>query len=144
MRRGIANLKPLLHGLALSAGIAGGALFQAAWSQRATPTAVPAGSQVAICTNRSGVLAIRGHVLTPQDIPGATLIDCRLISDWRGYSLRGARLWECDLREALLDNANGIVQQYQPPTDLHGCVYDAFTRWPQRFQPRAHGAILDE
>src|SRR5262245_23790091 len=43
------------------------------------------------------ITQLRGLVLAPQDLHGATLTDCRLVGDWRGRDLRGARLWECDL-----------------------------------------------
>ena len=67
----------------------------------------------------------------PCDLPTAPLTQCRLFGTWTGMSFRGVCLWECDLSFADLTGA-----------DLRGCYYDAFTRWPAGFDPRAAGARL--
>lgn len=78
-------------------------------------------------------LDLRGWLMGAADFHGCTFTAC----DFRGAvlshaNLRGALLWECDLRGADLEFA-----------DLTGATYDIFTRWPEGFDPRAHGARCD-
>lgn len=61
-----------------------------------------------------------------------TEVDLRR-ADLRGASFRDAQFWEVDLRDANLHGA-----------DFRGAVYDEFTRWPGGFDPRRHGAKLDQ
>jgi hypothetical protein len=78
--------------------------------------------------------------LAPQDLPGATLIRCRFVGDWRNRDLRGAQLRECDLSLAIPDNqlADYIwsVPNWTPPARLEGPRYDTATRWPEGLDSR--------
>jgi hypothetical protein len=77
---------------------------------------------------------LREAVLMEADLRGAILTATNLRgADLTGADLSGARLWECDLRRAKLIG-----------TRLEGAVYDCLTRWPEGFDPQAHGARLDE
>lgn len=74
----------------------------------------------------------RGWSFHLADLPDVALTACDLRdADLTRADLRGARIWECDLRGADLEFA-----------DLAGATYDTFTRWPEGFDPRAHGATL--
>lgn len=68
------------------------------------------------------------------DLHRCTLIACDLRDAHLANAiLRGAVLRGCDLRGACLEGA-----------DLTGATYDTSTRWPEGFDPRAHGARVDE
>jgi uncharacterized protein YjbI with pentapeptide repeats len=72
------------------------------------------------------------------ELGGADLHEADLRhSDLRNGHLRGANLMRADLRGATLDGA-----------DLHDAVltdavYSRETRWPDGYDPRQHGAVLD-
>jgi hypothetical protein len=161
MHRGIARLY-CLPALALAAG-AGGVSYSvwgtwggAGLTRPAAPAAhartLPQGvfspdGQFHLLDGLTGqLLELRGISVDPQDLPGVTLTSCRLIGDWRGYSLRGAYLWECNLSAATLSSGPGACNgpNCWPDADLTGATYDRRTRWPAGFDPRAAGAVLDE
>ena len=74
--------------------------------------------------------AVRMH---RANLTWATLRDARLVGvDLRAADLRSARLYGADLDGARLDDA-----------DLRSARYDARTRWPTGFDPRAAGAVED-
>jgi uncharacterized protein YjbI with pentapeptide repeats len=77
---------------------------------------------------------LAGLDLREKSFAGKTLteVDFRA-TDLRGVSFRGTALWEVDLRGAQLDGA-----------DFTGAFYDTATRWPAGFDPRKHGAQLDD
>ena len=94
----------------------------------------------ALTTQRaSRAWEVRGLTLAPCDLPTSSFTACTFVGDWRGYTFRGVRLWECDLSGAVLTNADS-PSDYNPEllrlyrgsliTDLRGCTYDASTRWP--------------
>jgi hypothetical protein len=95
--------------------------------------------QVTIWDVRTGrPLTLKGLTVAPQDLTRASLTDCRLIGDWCGRSLVGARLWECDLSGALLDKPirsfeSPYPEDIRPSVDLGGALYDRATRWPAGF-----------
>jgi hypothetical protein len=101
--------------------------------ERTSTLAVPPSSAALWPEFASADRQARGVRLSPQDLPGYTLADCRFACDWRGCDLRGVKLRDCDLVSAELEGA-----------DLRGCLYDVFTRWPAGFHPQAHGARLVE
>jgi hypothetical protein len=69
------------------------------------------------------------------DLHRATLVDCDFKgADLRGANLREARLADCELERADLSRAD------LSGSDLSGTTFDDRTRWPERFDPAAHGA----
>jgi uncharacterized protein YjbI with pentapeptide repeats len=79
-------------------------------------------------------VTLAGRDLRGRSFSGVTLTEVDLRrADLRQASFRGAFLWEVDLRGAHLAGA-----------DFRGAVYDEFTRWPAGFDPRKHGARLDD
>ena len=75
--------------------------------------------------------------LGSADLSGADLSRANLLgadlswADLKGATLRGADLKRADLRGARLQGA-----------DLRDAVYDAYTLWPDGYDPHAAGAIL--
>lgn len=72
----------------------------------------------------------RGWLMGAADFHGCTFTAC----DFRGTALsranlRGEEFYGCDLRGADLEFA-----------DLGDATFDALTRWPEGFDPVAHGA----
>jgi hypothetical protein len=87
--------------------------------------------------------ALNGAHLAGANMPGAILkkADLRLSdltgadlrgADLRGADLRGADLRSTDLREARLDRAN-----------LQSTRCDGMTNWPEGFDPRSAGAVIE-
>lgn len=69
--------------------------------------------------------------LAQGDLHGLDLSGLRWGSaDLTRATLQGSNLEGADLREARLEGA-----------DLRGAIYDSQTRWPEGFNPEAHGAI---
>ncbi|MBI3948562.1 MAG: pentapeptide repeat-containing protein [Armatimonadetes bacterium] len=74
--------------------------------------------------------------LRRANLRGASMVRARLVgaclqgADLSGASLWGASVEGADLRDATLTDAN-----------LLGCVYDAATRWPDGFDPKAHPVV---
>lgn len=62
-------------------------------------------------------------------------------SDFRGADLTGADLRSADLRRANLAGAN-LQTADLGGANLGAAFYDRGTRWPQGFDPAAHGALL--
>ncbi|MCC2668927.1 MAG: hypothetical protein K0Q72_1398 [Armatimonadetes bacterium] len=56
-------------------------------------------------------------------------------------ALNGADLTSANLRGANLCLATLSMARLNA-VDLHGARYDASTRWPDGFDPAAHGAVL--
>lgn len=86
--------------------------------------------------NARGPADLRGH-----SVPAETRRKGLRRADFRGMRLdnanfHGTPLTEADLRGASLLGANlsGV--------DLRGALYDATTKWPSGFNPKAAGAIL--
>lgn len=152
MRRGIATFQ-LLAVLALASGILFAPLalllrLARDDAERNRPAPVVGMPESVPMVSIGPANDARGVPLAPQDLPDVTLTDCRLVGDWRGRDLRRARLWECDLTGAILDNSQdpGFGPSSSPyrPTDLTGALYDVHTRWPEGFDPVRHGARLRE
>lgn len=80
--------------------------------------------------------------LVGADLAGRDLRQARLRgTDLHHADLRGANLAGADLVGADLCGANleGAVLE---GADLHWAIYDRRTRWPQGYQPRAHGCLM--
>jgi hypothetical protein len=160
MRRGIATfgfvsrLAPVAFGIMLLAGYV--ALRpRAPFCECETPPPAPlqlsppiplSPAPLPLVVSPDAARKARGITLMPQDLTVAWLIDCRLVGDWRGKSLRSAMLADCDLSGAILDEAGQATGRHfaggGPPVDLRGAIYDRRTIWPPGFEPRAHGATL--
>jgi Pentapeptide repeats (8 copies) len=77
---------------------------------------------------------LRGVPWSCAVLPWACFDHCDLRrADLRRADLRNVVFAESDLRGAQLE---GVY--------LEGAVYDDVTRWPEGFDPKAHGARLDE
>jgi hypothetical protein len=76
----------------------------------------------------------RGWQFVQAGLAGVTFDHC----DFRGADLTGADLSQCRLRECDFTGAR------LDGTDLRGVVFDRLTVWPEGFDPRAHGARLEE
>jgi hypothetical protein len=87
------------------------------------------GANLRQATLVSATLALTN--LSDVDLQRAHLVGAAL----QHANLHGADLREADLRQADLRGANLISVK------LTGARYDAHTRWPQRFDPRRHGAV---
>ncbi len=80
---------------------------------------------------------LRGANLRDANLTGTNLIRANLTAvDLRGANLRGADLSGGNLYKANLQDAD------LTNTNLHGNKYDAFTIWPEGFDPIAEGAVF--
>ena len=78
-----------------------------------------------------------GVFLRDANLTGANLIRANLTAvDLRGANLSGANLSGGNLYKANLQDAD------LTNTNLHGNKYDAFTIWPEGFDPIAQGAVF--
>jgi Pentapeptide repeats (8 copies) len=76
----------------------------------------------------------RGGPFAQADFSGVVFDHCDFRdADLTGADLLGCRFFECDLTGARLADA-----------DLRGASFDDLTRWPEGFDPQAHGARLDQ
>jgi hypothetical protein len=154
MRRGIATVCRLLRILGLPAGISIGVVLairlagqEATQRERnsqelaALAASLEAARESSIQTIPTGY-HLHGLTLSPFDLRGDTLTACALNGDWRGRSFAGVVLSGCDLSAAILDGPTRGPRDptASPAADLRGCTYDALTRWPAGFDPRAAGA----
>jgi hypothetical protein len=165
-RSGFARLRPLIAMTALAAGTM--ALLACERPEPRPPVPRPVSltsclatvpydggcSRVPAPVPSHGIRNARGRLWELGDIPGREVKGLKLAgAEWSGMILRGATfnacdfcnadlrnadlsnscLWECDFSGAELTGAN-----------LSGVTYDIFTRWPDGFDPKAHGARLDE
>lgn len=65
--------------------------------------------------------------------------------DLRGLDLSGVRWGAADLTHAALQGSNlegaDLRRASLEGADLRGALYDSQTRWPEGFNPEAHGAV---
>jgi hypothetical protein len=64
-------------------------------------------------------------------------------ADLRGATLTRVDLCDCSLWEARLNGAD-LTRCYAERVEPGGSCYDRFTRWPVGFDPKAHGARLED
>jgi hypothetical protein len=88
---------------------------------------------------------LRGASLTGAVLQGANLVGANLQgADLGEADLQGVDLWGANLQGADLEEAN-LQGAYLRGAELQGARYDAYTEWPEGFDPTAAGAVkMDE